>query len=135
MAKLNALGVTVRFLAYCIKFTTQKTNVYELSYPKCIGVWDSCRNFRLMRTLLSFFLAVFLIQGENIFHWIGDIKIKTIYRADIDLMCLLRIIRILLATLKGKEFQLIQSSFLVHLSKLKHHVFFLTKRNSIVSST
>lgn len=41
------------FLAYCIKFTTQKTNVYELSYPKCIGVLDSCRNFHLMRTLLS----------------------------------------------------------------------------------
>lgn len=41
------------FLAYFIKFTTQKTNVYELSYPKCIGVWDSSRNFRLMRTRLS----------------------------------------------------------------------------------
>lgn len=41
------------FLAYFIKFTTQKTNVYELSNPKCIGVWDSCRNFRLMRTRLS----------------------------------------------------------------------------------
>lgn len=131
----NALGVTTHFPCILHKIYNSKMNVYELSYPKCIGVWDSCRNFRLMRTLLSFFLAVFLIQGENIFHWIGDIKIKTIYRTDIDLMCLLRIIRTLLATLKGKEFQLIQSPFLVHLSKLKHHVFFLTKRNSIVSST
>lgn len=128
----NALGVTVRFLAYCIKFTTQKWTYTNFLTPNALVFGTHVETFVWWEL---FFLAVFLIQGENIFHWIGDINIKTIYRTDIDLMCLLRIIRTLLATLKGKEFQLIQSPFLEHLSKLKHHVFFLTKRNSIVSST
>lgn len=133
----NALGVTTHFPCILHKIYNSKTNVYELSYPKCIGVLDFCRNFHLMRTLLSDLNVSCCILNSRREHlplnW--GYKNQNNLQSRYWLMCLLRIIRTLLATLKGKEFQLIQSSFLVHLSKLKHHVFFLTKRNSIVSST